>query len=84
MVSLDLKDAYSQVPMHPASRKFLRFVMCGKVTSSRFFALGSPRLRRFSPGFFALGSPRLRRFSPESWLLFRLFFTIPASDFVVI
>ena len=31
MVSLDLKDAYLQVPMHPESRKFLRFVACGKV-----------------------------------------------------
>ena len=31
MVSLDLKDAYLQVPMHPESRKFLRFVAFGKV-----------------------------------------------------
>ena len=26
MVSLDLKDAYFQIPIHPDSRKFLRFV----------------------------------------------------------
>ena len=26
MISLDLKDAYFQVPIHPDSRKFLRFV----------------------------------------------------------
>ena len=31
MVSLDLKDGYLQVPMHPKSRKFLRFVAFGKV-----------------------------------------------------
>ena len=31
MVSLDLKDAYLQVPMHPESRKFLRFMVGGKV-----------------------------------------------------
>ena len=31
MVSLDLKDAYLQVPMHPDSRKFLRFMVGGKV-----------------------------------------------------
>ena len=31
MVTLDLKDAYLQVPMYPDSRKFLRFVACGKV-----------------------------------------------------
>ena len=29
MVSLDLKDAYLQVPMHPDSRKFLRFMVGG-------------------------------------------------------
>ena len=26
MISVDLKDAYLQIPMHPESRKFLRFV----------------------------------------------------------
>ena len=30
MVSLDLKEAYLQVPVHPDSRKFLRFVALGK------------------------------------------------------
>ena len=30
MVSLDLKDAYLQVPMHPDSRKFLRFMVGGE------------------------------------------------------
>ena len=30
MVSLDLKDAYLQVPMHPDSRKCLRFMVGGK------------------------------------------------------
>ena len=30
-VSLDLREAYLQVPMHPDSRKFLRFMVGGKV-----------------------------------------------------
>ena len=37
MVFLDLKDAYSQVPMHPASRKFL---MCGKVYQFKVLCSG--------------------------------------------
>ena len=35
MVSIDLKDAYLQVPMHPESRKFLRFMAFGKVYQFR-------------------------------------------------
>ena len=31
MVSVDLKEAYHQVPVHPSSRRFLRFVAAGKV-----------------------------------------------------
>ena len=31
MVSLDLKDTYLQVPIHPDSRKYLRFVAFGRV-----------------------------------------------------
>ena len=31
MVSLDLRDAYLQVPVHPDSRKFLRFMAFGRV-----------------------------------------------------
>ena len=31
MVSLDLKDVYLPVPIHPESRKFLRFMVGGKV-----------------------------------------------------
>ena len=33
MVSLDLKDAYLQVPMHPDSSKFLRFMVGGEGVS---------------------------------------------------
>ena len=40
MVSLDLKDAYLQVPMHPESRKFLRFVACGKVYQFKVLSFG--------------------------------------------
>ena len=40
MVSLDLKDAYLQVPMHPEFRKFLRFVACGKVYQFKVLCFG--------------------------------------------
>ena len=50
MVSLDLRDACLQVPVHPDSRKFLRFMVGGRCTSSRYFASAFPRLRKFLPG----------------------------------
>ena len=50
MVSLDLKDAYLQVPMHPNSRKFLRFMVGGKVYQFRVLASVFPRLRKILPG----------------------------------
>ena len=40
MVSLDLKDAHLQVPMHLESRKFLRFVACGKVYPFKVLCFG--------------------------------------------
>ena len=40
MVSLDLKDAYLQVPMHPDPRKFLRFMVGGKVYQFKVLCFG--------------------------------------------
>ena len=40
MVSLDLKDAYLQAPMHLESRKFLRFVASGKVYQFKVLCFG--------------------------------------------
>ena len=40
MVSLDFKDAYLQVPMHPDSRKFLRFMVGGKVYQFKVLCFG--------------------------------------------
>ena len=40
MVSLDLKDAYLQVPMHPDSRKFLRFMVGEKVYQFKVLCFG--------------------------------------------
>ena len=40
MVSLDLRDAYLQVPIHPESRKFLRFVVGGKVYQFKVLCFG--------------------------------------------
>ena len=35
MVSIDLKDAYLQIPIHPASRRFLRFTAGGRTWQFR-------------------------------------------------
>ena len=40
MVSLDLKDAYLRVPMHPDSRGFLRFMVGGKVYQFKVLCFG--------------------------------------------
>ena len=40
MMSLDLKDAYLQVPMHLESRKFLRFLAFGKVYQFKVLCFG--------------------------------------------
>ena len=40
MTSIDLKDAYFQIPMHPSSRKFLRFVFEGKIFQFRALCFG--------------------------------------------
>ena len=41
MVSIDLKDAYLQVPVHPDSRRYLRFVAFNKVLCFGRSSLGS-------------------------------------------
>ena len=58
MASIDLMEAYLQVPVPPVSRHF--FASCSKTLS-----INSKRC--------ALASPRLRRSSPGSWLLFLLY-----------
>ena len=40
MVSIDLKDAYLQVSMHPESRKYLRFMAFGKVYQFKVLCFG--------------------------------------------
>ena len=40
MVSLDLKDAYLQVPIHPGSRKYLRFIVFGQVYQFKALCFG--------------------------------------------
>ena len=40
LASLDLKDAYCQVPVHPSSRKFLRFVSQGTVYQFKVLCFG--------------------------------------------
>ena len=40
LASLDLKDAYFQIPIHPSSRKLLRFTSEGRFTSSEALCFG--------------------------------------------
>ena len=40
MISIDLKDAYLQVPMHPQSRRFLRFMEGGKAWQFKALCFG--------------------------------------------
>ena len=40
MVSIDLKDAYLQVPIHPESRKYLRFMAFDKVYQFKVLCFG--------------------------------------------
>ena len=40
MVSLDLKDAYLQVPIHPGSRKYRRFIVFGQVYQFKALCFG--------------------------------------------
>ena len=70
MVSLDLKDAYLQVPVHPDSRKYLRFIAFGQIQGSVLWSLHS------SSGFYqghgsSLGFPSSCRY-PHSSLPGRL------------
>ena len=37
MVSIDLKDAYLQIPIHPQSRKYFQFILNGKMHQFRVF-----------------------------------------------
>ena len=49
MASIDLKEAYLQVPVHPDSRRFLRFVVQGKVYQFTALCFGlSTALQVFS------------------------------------
>ena len=75
MVSIDLKDAYLQVPMHPESRKFLRFVAFGKVYQFKVLCFGlstAPQVftRVMAPVSAILHSLgiRLRRYL-DDWLI---------------
>ena len=68
MMSLDVKDAYLQVLVHPDSRKYLRFVALGKVFQFKALCFGVSSL--------------LHKFLQGSWLWCRLFSITPVSAFV--
>ena len=74
-MSLDLKDVYLQVPMYPESRKFLRFVACGKVYQFKVVCFGlstAPQVftRAVAPvsAFLHWTGIRLRRYL-DDWLI---------------
>ena len=48
MVSIDLKDAYLQIPIHPASRRYLRFTAGGGLGSFRSSVSVCSQLHRCS------------------------------------
>ena len=54
MASVDLREAYPQVPVHPESRRFLRFVAHGRTERFMRCALVCPRHRRSSLGLWLL------------------------------
>ena len=64
MASIDLREAYLQVPVHPESHPFLRFVSKGRVFQFKALCFGLSRLCRSSLG---------------SWLLFPPFSTLWVS-----
>ena len=75
VVSLDLRDAYLQVPMHPDSCKFLRFMVGGKVYQFKVLCFGlstAPKVftRVMAPVSAILHrmGVRLRRYL-DDWLL---------------
>ena len=74
-VSLDLSDAYLHVPIHPASRKFLRFAFEGKVYQFKALPFGistAPRvftiLMRTVAAFLRSRGPSLVQYF-DDWLL---------------
>ena len=75
MVSIDLKDVYLQVPMHPESHKYLRFVAFGKVYQFKVLCFGlstAPQVftRVMAPvsAFLHQSGIRLRRYL-DDWLI---------------
>ena len=75
MVSLDLKDVYLQVPMHPDSCKFLRFVALGKMYQFKVICFGlSTALQVFTrvmapvSAFLHRSGIHLRRYL-DDWLI---------------
>ena len=75
MISIDLKDAYLQVPIHPDSRKFLRFVVDDRVNQFKALCFGlsiAPQVftRVMAPvsSFLHSQGVRMLRY-PDDWLI---------------
>ena len=69
MVSIDLKEAYLQVPIQPDSRKYLRFMTFGKPYQFRALCFSLSTAAQSSPGL---------------WLRSRPFSTVSAFAFISI
>ena len=67
MVSLDLKDPYLQVPIHPNSRKYLRFVAFGRVYQFKVLCFGLSTAPQVFTRVMALVSTFLHRAGNRIW-----------------
>ena len=75
MVSLDLQDAYLQVPVHHDSRRYLRFVVAGKSYQFRVLCFGLTTAPQVFTRIMALVSAILHRYGVrmlrylDDWLI---------------
>ena len=75
MISLDLQDAYLQVPVHHDSRRYLRFVVAGKSYQFRVLCFGLTTAPQVFTRIMAPVSAILHRYGvrmlryPDDWLI---------------
>lgn len=58
-ISLNLKDAYLHIPMHPNNRKYLRFYVQGKVYQFKAMSFGPSQAQRIFTNIIATVAPYL-------------------------
>lgn len=58
-ISLNLKDAYLHIPMHPNNRIYLRFYVQGKVYQFKAMSFGPTQAQRIFTNIIATVAPYL-------------------------